>query len=165
MPARRGRPRLPDHERKLHSIAFRPDQMLRDLLEASAARADRSMAQEVQHRLLQSYRDDDQRKSDFGNEENYRVFATLGRTVQLMDQRAGKRWLNDKQAFEDAVAQINTLLAGITPMPPIRGIMDINRIPLREDDAAREAFLRGFEAGSEPYRARPPDSKPDPDKE
>jgi hypothetical protein len=91
-PRRRGRPPLPDSERKGGSnITFRARESLRERLANAAELVERSISEEVEHRLNQSFTERDVIARAFGREQADLVKA-IGIGLQIIDAKMKTRW-------------------------------------------------------------------------
>ena len=103
-----GRPRLPPGKKREAPIGFRPTPDMRADLKGAAADKGRSMAQEIQSRLEETFSrdeaDDRVREAvlkdiydSFGKEKTFRTMRLLASMVQMVEQTTGKSWLEDPE--------------------------------------------------------------------
>lgn len=102
--ARMGRPPLPPEKRRSASMGFRPTPSLRASLEAQAAVNQRSVSQEIEHRLERSFHDDARFAALMGEDggEMAHLFGAAIRTASILGKT--KRPYRDDPA---TVQQIN----------------------------------------------------------
>ncbi|WP_162561421.1 Arc family DNA-binding protein [Methylobacterium terrae] len=119
MAGSRGRP--PSGEFKGKSAVFttriRPE--LRDRLAESAESNGRSLSQEVERRLSDSFRLEDRMEYAFGSVENFwlmRMIALAINNAQITHQE-GERWRNDPEAFDATLKIVNGVLEALRPGP------------------------------------------------
>ena len=84
---KRGRPRLPANEKKLPSLGFRASLETRKKLEAAVARSGRTLSQEVEFRLEQSFLQDDAKFDDFGGKDKYTLCRLFADSANLLEPR------------------------------------------------------------------------------
>lgn len=120
MAASRGRP--PAGEFKGKSTVFttriRPD--LRERLSSSAEQNGRSLSQEVERRLNDSFRMEDRMEDIFGSTDNFwtmRVVAMALENSKLM-HGSSQNWRQDAQAFDSAMKIITKTLEALRPGDP-----------------------------------------------
>lgn len=90
-----GRPKLPEDERRLASIGFRPTPALRNLLERGAAKNGRSLAQEINSRLEHSLDNADLPPSTFGGHDSVVLALMIGSIMRAVKGQAKARTLID----------------------------------------------------------------------
>lgn len=90
---------------------MRTTQDVRERLERAAADSGRSLVQEVEHRLERSFLDQEAREREMGGRETYNVLRLLGVAAMIVEERTGKKWIED---WKTAVAVRKTwhLLVG-----------------------------------------------------
>jgi len=102
-PGRRGRPPLPRSHGKRHQIGLRVTAALRKQLELKAAESERSMSQEAEIRLEQSFRDEQHIVRELGGERNVQLFRFFSQFVRYVEAlHSGKSWLEDYEVFTAA---------------------------------------------------------------
>ena len=95
---KRGRPRLPANEKKLPSLGFRASLETRKKLEAAVARSGRTLSQEVEFRLEQSFLQDDAKFDDFGGKDKYTLCRLFADGASLLESRLREMMLTRAQA-------------------------------------------------------------------
>jgi hypothetical protein len=115
----RGRP--PAGEFKGKSTVFttriRPD--LRERLAESAEQNGRSLSQEVERRLSDSFRLDDRMEDAFGSADNFWTMRIIAMALENSHSIHGssKSWRQDPQAFDSAMKVVVKTLEALRPGP------------------------------------------------
>jgi hypothetical protein len=112
---RRGRPSLPKGEGKRHAIGLRATADLRRKLEEGARQSGRSLSQEAELRLENSFRDDDRITESFGGDLTFKIMRALAAVVPVMNSLRGADWLSDPVVFDDVVRQWGLALSKLRP--------------------------------------------------
>jgi TraY domain len=112
---RRGRPSLPKGEGKRHAIGLRATADLRRKLEEGAKQSGRSLSQEAEFRLENSYRDDDRIAESFGGDLTFKIMRALAAIVLVMNSLRGEDWLSNPVVFDDVVNQWLLTLTKLGP--------------------------------------------------
>ena len=84
---RRGRPPLPPEEKRLPSMGFRPSLTLRKALEDAISVSGRSLSQEIESRLEQTFLRDEVKFDDFGGKEKYALARLFAVSANLLEPR------------------------------------------------------------------------------
>jgi hypothetical protein len=92
----RGRPVLPPDEVKRHSVGIRTTKKLKDALQRAADLSGRSVAQEIEFRLEQSF----EVEKAFGGRETQKVLRTLAGVTPDDDEWAHS-WFGRRAVFSD----------------------------------------------------------------
>ena len=103
-----GRPALPNSEKKLPSMGFRPTLDIRQKLEDAAAASGRSMSQEIERRLERSFQEQarqediraavlDQVYESFGGKGRFHIMHALEKAAMLIEGKTGERFFADRQ--------------------------------------------------------------------
>lgn len=133
---KRGRPALPEAEKR-QQIGVRTSATLKADLERAAAENGRSVAQEAELRLIQSF----ERERISGSADTDRLLASLAAEIALIERQTGKRWWRDVMTWA-AVAE--ALRDGpIQRMKPDQP---------HDDDVVRDAWDAAFAI----YKAKAP---------
>jgi DNA-binding NarL/FixJ family response regulator len=108
-PKRRGRPPLPESERKSGSnLTFRARSGLRELLAEEAKKADRSISEEIERRLERSFEEKDILENIldfyFGSKDTIALLKEMAPYINYQLARSRKSWRNDK-ATRDAIRE------------------------------------------------------------
>ena len=111
---RMGRPPLPPGKRRGASMGFRPTPEIREKLEEAANANGRSMSQEVEHRLEQSFEGDEA----LGGRQFRAMFSLFGNAAVLIEQQTGKAHFEDWYTYVAVRNAWQHLIAGFGPSPP-----------------------------------------------
>jgi hypothetical protein len=95
----RGRPKLDAAKRKGAPIGVRVSHELRERLVDAATQAGRTLSQEAEARLKQSF-DDQQKISEFGGLTNYWLFLTIAEGIAVVQARTKHEWWSDRYTFD-----------------------------------------------------------------
>ncbi len=139
MPARA---KLPPGEGKRTPLNMRTTRELRERLEREAAASGRSLAQQVEFRLDQSY-------ASFGREDIFLVARLLATAIQTIEAVTGKIWMDDAEAHRHTQEACRTILDAFRP-PGI----DATESSTIGADAATDAVLSVFNQGTKAARLR-----------
>jgi Arc-like DNA binding domain len=103
-----GRPPKSEEDRKAVNFTFRSRGQMRDLLQAAAAASKRSISEEIEYRLQNSFREED----SYGGPRLSAVFRLLADYKALAEAKAGEPWtesdrLRDEigKAFVELIAK------------------------------------------------------------
>jgi predicted transcriptional regulator len=88
-PRKRGRPAKAQGERKDVNFTFRVSPELRSQLQRAAEAAHRSLSSEIEHTLLDYYR----QREEFGQ-----VARLVGAAIRMTEEKIGRRWFDDNEA-------------------------------------------------------------------
>jgi hypothetical protein len=111
-----GRPPKDDAAKKGIQFSIRMHSALRDLLEQARHQdGERSLTQEIELRLRQSFELEDQIKERFGGGSTYWVLQLAADTIRNIEIRTGRKWIRDPYAFEQVVAAITTIFEHFKP--------------------------------------------------
>jgi hypothetical protein len=86
---------------------------MRQRLEASASANGRSLTQELEARIVQTFEQGDALVKRFGSAENVRLVMTLGDAINLVETVAGRKLVEDGETLEiarDAVSKVMGLV-------------------------------------------------------
>ena len=136
----RGRPPLPPEAGKRFPLNMRTTKKIRDELQAAAHASGRSLAQEVEHRLEQSFRDEKNRYREFRNKKTYNLMQSLAVALQASEKLTLKSWGTDPKTFSLALEYLKILQA----IPPITTLdsVTLSEYVRREEFVNREEFVR-----------------------
>ena len=163
-PKKMGRPPLAPGKRRGASMGFRPTPKLREELEGAAKANGRSMSQEVEERLGQSFREDE----TFGSMGLRAMLRLFGNNAVLIEQQTGKSCFDDWDTWVAVQGAWKRSGADFGPLPPeeyrkalqeageaVTGIL-LKPVPDDADQGERSAHLieslKGFQALSTYYR-------------
>ena len=118
---KRGRPPLGEFENKTATLTTRITAELREALGNAAKGNGRSISQEVERRLRDSF--DDKRILDrrervqrpFGGPENYALFRLISMARQNVELVARKTWMDDPYTFEQVLSAATTIWGSFRP--------------------------------------------------
>ena len=96
---KRGRPALPPTQGKRAPLNTRTTLQLRDKVAEASKETGRSLAQEVELRLEQSFKSDDAINAAFGGKELASLFRLLGAAAEQVELKTGKSWRTDLDTF------------------------------------------------------------------
>ena len=91
----RGGQTKPPLERKRNNLTFRARDRLKQDLEAVAAKNARSLSEEIEARLEQSFADD----KALGGPEMARALRSFGPYVLAAEAKTGQRWFEDDETY------------------------------------------------------------------
>ena len=95
-------------------------------LEAAAAASDRSLSQEIEFRLEQSFAEEESRSfiatvaargvyASFGRDDIFLVARLLANTIQRIEAVTGKIWMDDPEAYRQTQEACKTILEAFRP--------------------------------------------------
>ena len=145
---KRGRPPLPEGEGKRYPLSMRTTKALRSRLEAARIDSGRSLAQEVEHRLDDSFRAEKYLAIICGGGETAKLFKQIINVRELIEYRCGKLEWNVLEIHEAYLTAVSALVAYKRPAAKGEGLalgddQDLRPEPLDEHRAseAREVGL------------------------
>lgn len=124
--SKKGRPAKGPFENKSRALSTRITEKIRTKLDCAAADNGRSLSQEIEHRLEQSFRDE-QRAEDiatlerehhiahFGGERGYRIAAFISMVIARVETVYGSQIENDdatRLAAQEAIEQLLMIITG-----------------------------------------------------
>ncbi len=119
---KRGRPRLPRGEGKRHPLNMRTTKDVRDRLEAAATESGRSLAQEVEFRLQESFSNELTYQvfmgniyEQFGGKGIYYLMKLLALAMATSERETGKSWQDDADTCALVEAVFNSVLSRYVP--------------------------------------------------
>ena len=147
--------KLPPGEGKRVPLNMRTTRELRGDIERAAADSGRSLVQEVEHRLKQSFSDPDARLQGFGSEDRLKLLRALSLAVDMVEATTGKDIFSDAETAEVGYKAMTGLLDGFfsarpggprDTVTPTKGQKMIIRDPLARslDQNIRDAILEGL---------------------
>ncbi|MDP6430327.1 MAG: TraY domain-containing protein [Rhodospirillales bacterium] len=96
---KRGRPAKSPTERKRNNVTTRVRDETKHLLQQSSRASGRSISEEIEFRLEQSFRDEEAKYNDFGGEIPYRSCQIFIAIAKIVEEESGKLWSKDKDTF------------------------------------------------------------------
>ena len=118
-PAKRGRPSLPPGEGKRYPLNLRTTKETRELLESASRASGRSLSQELEFRLEQSFLGDDTKYADFGGEHHYRFFRLQADAAQVVGARSGCDFFDEAETYKQASIAAGIFWGVFRPGPKI----------------------------------------------
>ena len=151
MPARA---KLPPGEGKRTPLNMRTTRELRERLEREAADSGRSLAQEVEFRLEQSFAEEksqaefsDERVravyAQFGTLETFLVARMLANAIHTIEAVTGKNWMDDPEAHRQTQEACKNILDAFRP-PGGKGPMGIDHT--FGESVGKDAAIRAIES-------------------
>jgi hypothetical protein len=123
---RAGRPTKPGPKDEKATLSIRATSKLKDLLLKAAESNDRSLSQEAELRLEQSFRDQgyiDRLQAELGGEEAYKAMMVVGRamaqagsTAAILSGRAPTDWPSNPTAYAHARRAAELVLQALEPI-------------------------------------------------
>jgi hypothetical protein len=139
--AKTGRPKLPAAQRKRHIIRFRANDQLLASLKAAADETDRSISEEIEDRLEQSFNDDE----EWGGAHNKALLRMLQVIISAAEAEHGKRWLDDEFVLRTVLHLINEGIGHIRPVYRDNKTIDLAKSDVEIGDLVR-LLLNAFGA-------------------
>lgn len=134
----KGRPALPENERRLKPMSFRPDPNVRQRIEDAAGASGRSLSQEIEFRLLQTL----EAERQVGGPELWALFKMMGAAVELIEQMTGKTWKSNHETstaiFEAWYRLIEEFLPDLEPRKAKEDFALFKQLNKSMRDGARE---------------------------
>ncbi|MBS0504787.1 MAG: Arc family DNA-binding protein [Proteobacteria bacterium] len=143
----RGRPRKPPIEGDRYPVTARLKAEVRAQVEAAADRNGCSLAQEVEARVQQSFRDDAALAGD-----RAMLLRMLGGAIWAIEQKRGQAWNKDYLTGLAVRRAMNRLLDALLPPPPndeiveMAGMDVLDRQQIGELDPSTAARVQAYEA-------------------
>ena len=139
-----GRPALPAGGGKRYALSMRTTKELRDKLDQAREASGRSLAQEVEARLEQSFQWEETEYRHFGDRGTYRLMALVAMTLGLVETVTGKHWSKDPQALVEAKSAVNAFLDSLGPFKGRASGLLNNPPPLGYGERIAKAVLAQF---------------------
>jgi DNA-binding CsgD family transcriptional regulator len=89
-----------EREGRRPPVSFRTTEEMRDQLERAASASGRSITQEIEHRLEQSFREEDLLSRYFGSDEAIELLKELSLIINHQMIRSGRSWRDDHATRE-----------------------------------------------------------------
>ena len=120
---RPGRPPRGEYVDKRKTLSTRITSELRDRLDKSADESGRSLSQEIEFRLEQSFRDEKALYREFGDKSLYMTMRWFALTLDEAQQFTEKPWKKDRETLGIAIKALYRMLGkGLPAPPPLRGL-------------------------------------------
>lgn len=121
-----GRPAKGPFQNKSRTLSTRITKETREQLEKGAKKSGRSLSQEIEFRLDQSFRREKAAKDirqivlddihdRFGGRNNFNVMTTLSTLIIVIEERIGKTWLEDRETYQNVQYAIRGFLESLAP--------------------------------------------------
>jgi hypothetical protein len=114
----RGRPPLPAGAAKRASFNTRLRQSIKERLEGEAAKAGRSLSEEIERRLEASLEHEDTRTRFYGGPELDALFKQVASAAEIIELQRGKSWIKDYETFIAFNAALNSILRQLEGLRP-----------------------------------------------
>jgi hypothetical protein len=108
--------KAPPSEGKRHPLNLRTTRELREKIDQMAGISGRSLVQEVEHRLEQSFNRDVMVNMLLGGDDNAKVLEMIAQALQAEDL-SGRKWRDSKKSAEAVRATIDFIFAGLAGLP------------------------------------------------
>ncbi len=114
--ARRGRPPRGEHRDVRERVSVRMTTELKGWLEAEARESDRSLTQEVESRLRESFARDDSMRREFAEDrETLGLLRLIGQAVNMVQAETGQTWVKDRYTFDQVRRAVPAVLESFKP--------------------------------------------------
>ncbi len=114
--ARRGRPPRGEHRDVRERVSVRMTTELKGWLEAEARESDRSLTQEVESRLRESFARDDSMRREFAEDrETLGLLRLIGQAVNMVQAETGQTWIKDRYTFDQVRRAVPAVLDSFKP--------------------------------------------------
>lgn len=154
--ARKGAKRKKTAGGKIVPLNMRTTAEIRQRMEKAAEANGRSLASEVEDRLLSSFNQDDILEAMFGNAELINLFRMLAAATDIVEQRTGKSWAADYETFVAVKTAWEKLINELRPKPSAKdrvAALEIEKLDPGPPPASPDDHARWGEQ-AEIYRAR-----------
>ena len=111
----RGRPRLKEEDRKSEPVGIRLTRDLRDQLEDARRPDGRSLTEEIELRLSESFQMEKNVNELFGGRETRLILQIFGERIAGIEISTQSGWLNDRYTFDQVKSMIEIVLARLRP--------------------------------------------------
>ncbi|MFP6732190.1 MAG: hypothetical protein VCD50_18845 [Alphaproteobacteria bacterium] len=105
--AKRGRPRLSPELAKRHPLNMKTTKRIRSQLEEAAELSNRTLSQEVEHRLSESFLP---MEILFGSDDTQALLRAIAGVVQVVENATKKPWTEDSDTADLAYRAITRIL-------------------------------------------------------
>lgn len=127
--AKRGRPRKASSQRRRNNVTIRMRDQIKHRLEASAKDNGRSLSEEIEIQLEQSFV---MTEEFFGGRRTYILMKMMADVFQIAETHSRKRWDDDPATFEDACRMATNVLQAV------------GTDKLKKRKIARRSLLHGY---------------------
>ena len=115
------------YEYQRQTLTTRVTDGMRTKIDDAAARNDRSLSQEVEFRLEQSFRDELFMEAAYGDRHLREVFRTVALGVEALERQTGKKWADDRETFDQVGRVFLSVLSGLGLKPVTGKAGDVGR--------------------------------------
>ena len=123
----KGRPALPEKERRLKPMGFRPDPEVRRRIVEAAKESGRALSQEIEARLHRTFEADQQ----VGGPELWALFKMMAAAAELIEHRTEQSWTTDAASARAVQISwdriIEEFLPNIVPKDVMTDIRNFNQ--------------------------------------
>lgn len=133
-----GRPRKYSPDAKRPTMAFRMGSQLHERLIASAEANERSLSEEIERRLEDSFGEQERLIDRFGGPENLNLLTTIASAWKLIEVMSKQKWTQSQDVLNAMRVAASDVMAMVKPID--------------DKDAASYAPGGGLAALGEPYR-------------
>jgi hypothetical protein len=124
---------------KRYPLNMRTTKQTRDALEAAAHKSGRSLAQEIEFRLEQSFH----AEREFGGADSYQFFKLLASMVGMIEARTGQDWSEHYETFTAVRNCLTAVIQAAGPKPSGKSLELMERLraglPAENADKIEEA--------------------------
>ncbi len=92
-------------------MGFRPTPEIRERLELAAVKSKRSLSQEIETRLENSFSKEDARDAALGGSHVYALARVANSLIALVESIRGSRWVDDPEVARDACILVSKAFA------------------------------------------------------
>ena len=117
---RRGRPHLQSEKKRLPTLGFRPTPGVRRNIDDAAKKNGRSLSQEIESRLEQSFLQDIAQRSTFGADHIHGLAILVATAARLTEAETKRSWRDDRPTL-DALRQAIDQILDVFGPAQIRG--------------------------------------------
>ena len=149
MSKRIGRPPKDPASKKSAHLSIRMSAKLRGLLQAEAIRhpeEERSLSQEIELRLWQSFTADENIEKRFGGLATARLLSQIANAIAWIEIRCGgeNHWLDDRFVYDHVRTMINIMLDHVRP--PGRRVVPklLRRLKAQDENIGRQEAVRAL---------------------
>lgn len=106
---RTGRPPMEADKRKGYSVSFRPRPAVKSLLQAAAEGSGRTLSEEIEHRVEQSF----VTETEFGSGDRLAVLRLVASTLRMAEMLTGTSALSSRSAIQETRAALHALFGSM----------------------------------------------------
>lgn len=113
---------------KIVPLSMRTTAEIRQRMEKAAEANGRSLASEVEDRLLSSFNQDDMLEAMFGNAELINLFRILAASTDIVERRTGNSWTADYETFVAVRTAWKKLIDEFCPIPAPKNVKAARKV-------------------------------------